>query len=388
MKLKQSAKMAVSAVFSNKMRSFLTMLGIIIGVLSVTLLISIVQGGTGSITDSMEDLGGDQIIVTVMDTHKKLTYSELSSLRGTGGIKNVSPYVSGPAVAKAGGNSDDVTVYGVTSAYQDVQGLDLEYGRNITEFDRENRLNVCIMGAGTAKELYGTINVVGSTVRISGYDYRIVGVLEEEDASLMGSNNSSIYIPLTNAQRMLKQTAITNFYISSEDETSITEAQDTIDAFLLKKFGTDDSYAIINMSNIMDMMNTVLNTLSIMLGGIAAISLLVGGIGIMNIMLVSVTERTKEIGIRKAIGAQRSDITVQFMIESVLISLIGGIIGMVISQIVLSVLNVIFTDYHFVISLPVGALALGFSIGVGLIFGIYPANKAAKLKPINALRFE
>lgn len=388
MKLKQSVKMAVSAVLSNKMRSFLTMLGIIIGVLSVTLLISIVQGGTDSITDSMEGLGGDQIIVAIMDRHKKLTYSELNELKGKGGIEDVSPYLSGNVVAKAGGNSDQVTLYGITSSYQDVQGLDLETGRNLTDLDLEERLNVCIMGAGTARELYGTTNVLDNRVRIAGHDYRIVGVLEEEDDALMGNKNSSVYIPLTNAQRILKQTAITDFYLSSADETSISEAQDTIDAYLLKKFGSEDSYTIINMSNIMEMMNTVMDTISIMLGGIAAISLLVGGIGIMNIMLVSVTERTKEIGIRKAIGAQKSDITIQFMIESVLISLIGGIIGMVISQIVLSVLNVIFTDYHFAISLPVGALALGFSIGVGLIFGIYPANKAAKLKPINALRFE
>ena len=220
-----------------------------------------------------------------------------------------------------------------------------------------------------------------------GYDYRIVGMLEEEDQARMNSTSKNVYIPLSNAQRLLKQTAITSFYLAAEED-SVQEAQNTIDAYLEKKYGSDEGYNIINMSNIMDMMNSVMSTLSLMLGGIAAISLLVGGIGIMNIMLVSVTERTKEIGIRKAIGAQRSDITIQFMIESVFISLIGGIIGMVISQAVLSVLNVLFPDYHFAISLSVAALALGFSIGVGLIFGIYPANKAAKLKPINALRFE
>ncbi|EET60615.1 efflux ABC transporter, permease protein [Marvinbryantia formatexigens DSM 14469] len=388
MKMKQSVKMAISAVCSNKMRSFLTMLGIIIGVLSVTLLISIVQGGTGSITDSMEELGGNQIIVTVTDSHKKLSYNELNTLKGTGGIKNVSPYLSGKTVAKAGGKSDDVTVCGITPAYQEVQGLDIASGRNIRELDQEEGLQVCIVGAGTAKELYGTTEVLGSSIRIDGYDYRIVGVLEEEDSSVMGSTNNSVYIPLVNAQRMLKQTAITNFYVTAEDETSLTQAQDTIDAYLLKKFGSEDSYSVLNMSNVIDMMNTVLDTLSVMLGGIAAISLLVGGIGIMNIMLVSVTERTKEIGIRKAIGAQRSDIIVQFLIESVFISLLGGIIGMLLSQGILSVLNLIFTDYYFAISLPVGMLALGFSIGVGVVFGIYPANKAAGLKPINALRFE
>lgn len=380
--------MAISAVFSNKLRSFLTMLGIIIGVMAVTLLVSLVQGATGKITDSMSGLGGDQIIVTITNRQKRLNYTELKALEGTGDVDKVSPYLNGNGTATAGNSSADVSIYGITAAYQDVQGLDLEYGRNISEFDREEALSVCIVGYDTAVDLYNTANAVGQTIRINGMNYRIIGVLEKEDSTMMNSTGSSVYLPLSNAQRLLRQAGITTFYVTAQDTDSLSEAQDTTDSFLKTKFGDEDSYTVLNMSSIMDIIDTVLGTLSLMLGGIAAISLLVGGIGIMNIMLVSVTERTKEIGIRKAIGAQRSDIIVQFLMESIIISLIGGLLGMALSQLVLSILNVIFTDYHFVISASVGALALGFSVGVGVIFGIYPANKAAGLKPINALRFE
>lgn len=388
MKIRQSIKMAWAAVLANKMRSFLTMLGIIIGVMAVTLLISIVQGGTGTITDQMDELGGNQLIISITDRHKKLSYQELKGLEGTGGIAKVSPSVTANVTAKAEGKSEKYTLEGITPAYKEVQRLKIETGRNFTEYDMEERLDVCIIGTSVAKELFGTKEVLGARVRVLGSDYRIVGILEEQDASMMGTVNDTIFLPLSTAQRAVKQTLITSFYLSAESEDRIKDAQNTIDNFLKNKYGNDDAYTIVNMSNIIDMIDTVMGTLSVMLGGIAAISLLVGGIGIMNIMLVSVTERTREIGIRKAIGAQRSDITVQFMIESVFLSLMGGVIGMAVSQAVLSILNVLFTDYHFAISPSVAALALGFSVAIGLIFGIYPANRAAKLKPINALRYE
>ena len=388
MKLRQSVKMAIDAVFSNKMRSFLTMLGIIIGVLSVTLLISIVQSGTGTITDAMSTLGGDQVTVSLSGNSRRLLYSELETLKANENVNTIAPYISGAGVAKAGNSSMDVAVLGVTREYGILNSLSPESGRFLSELDREYRLNVCVLGSDVASELFGTEGAVNRTVRLQGKDFRVIGVLEAEDEYAMNSSNERVYIPLSTAQRIFKQAGITNFILTADNKTALRKAQTAVADFLDQKFSDDGSYTIINMAEILDMMGTVMNTLSLMLGGIAGISLLVGGIGIMNIMLVSVTERTREIGIRKAIGAQRSDITIQFMIESIFISLMGGLIGMLLSVLILAVLNRFVTEVTFVISPSVAVLALTFSIAVGLIFGIYPANKAAKLKPINALRYE
>ena len=220
------------------------------------------------------------------------------------------------------------------------------------------------------------------------FDYGIIDSVRVEENESVYSGTVLFTLRDATYNRQYLQMGITNIILTSQSKETLRRAQSFTADFLKSKFSEKDSYTIINMSDIMDIMGTVMNTLSLMLGGIAGISLLVGGIGIMNIMLVSVTERTREIGIRKAIGAQRSDITIQFMIESIFISLMGGIIGMVLSIIILSVLNVFVTEVTFVISPSVALLALSFSIAVGLIFGIYPANKAAKLKPINALRYE
>ena len=220
------------------------------------------------------------------------------------------------------------------------------------------------------------------------FDYGIIDSVRVEENESVYSGTVLFTLRDATYNRQYLQMGITNIILTSQSKETLRRAQSFTADFLKSKFSEKDSYTIINMSDIMDIMGTVMNTLSLMLGGIAGISLLVGGIGIMNIMLVSVTERTREIGIRKAIGAQRSDITIQFMIESIFISLMGGIIGMVLSIIILSVLNVFVTEVTFVIFPSVALLALSFSIAVGLIFGIYPANKAAKLKPINALRYE
>ncbi|MCD7737236.1 MAG: ABC transporter permease [Lachnospiraceae bacterium] len=388
MKISQAGKMAVSAVLANKLRSFLTMLGIIIGVMAVTLLISLVQGATNTVTASLNDLGGDQLVVSVTGSSKHLTLSEVKAYADEEEIDVVSPVISGTGTAKAEGNSTSITISGITEAYEDVQGMDISDGRGISENDNDYRLKVCVIGYTVANDLFGTTNVVGETVRISGGDYRAVGVLEEAQETLMGSENSTVYVPITNAQRLLSQVAITSFYAVVNEACSTDTAENKLDSLLMDKFGDEDSYAIVNMADILETIDSVMATMELLLGAIAGISLLVGGIGIMNIMLVSVTERTKEIGIRKAIGAQKSDIVVQFMIESVVISLVGGVIGMLISQGILTTINTLYPDYGFTITAGVGGIALGFSALVGIVFGIYPANKAAKLKPIYALRHE
>lgn len=388
MKFSQAAKMAFSAVLANKLRSFLTMLGIIIGVMAVTLLISLVQGATNTVTESLDELGGDQLVVSITNRSRRMTLSEVEVLADRDGVGRVSPNISGSGTAKAAGRSTDVTINGITESYDDVQGLDLESGRIITDLDNEHRLNVCIVGHSVARDLFGNTDILDETIRLSGRDYRIVGVLEEAQETMFGSTNSAVFLPFTNAQRLLSNVSVNSFYVTTQEGATTQEAEDTLDLALMEKFGDDDSYSIVNLTDVMDAVNDVMAALELLLGAIAGISLLVGGIGIMNIMLVSVTERTREIGIRKAIGALKSDIVVQFMIESVIISVIGGLIGMIISQGVLTTLNRLYPDYHFGITGNVAAIALGFSAMVGILFGIYPANKAAKLKPINALRYE
>lgn len=387
MKLNQALKMALSSILTNKMRSFLTMLGIIVGVMAVTLLISIVQGATNSITDQLSSLGGGNLSCVVMKTSPRLTLEEIKALEEEACIGRVCTSIQGDVTVKAAGNQYDATLYGVTEHYMDMNAIEIESGRGILEIDNEYRLNTCVVGTVVAKKLFGNTDVLGEVVRIAGIDYKIVGILKETGANSMNSTDTQVYIPFINAQRLMGQSGVSGFSVSAAGDEMLEEAEEYMNDFLKDKFG-EEGYIVMNMGMIIDMVEQIYNTLSYMLGGIAGISLLVGGIGIMNIMLVSVTERTREIGIRKAIGAQKADITIQFLIESVVLSLMGGLIGMAVSGGILSVVNMFVKNYHFAITVPVALVAVLFSVGVGIIFGIYPANKAAKLKPIDALRFE
>jgi len=277
-------------------------------------------------------------------------------------------------------------VTGVLPAYASIINQDVESGRYIIDADVNNRSAVCVIGVELAKELYGNTNVVGNTLHIDGRKFRIVGVLESKGTSMSGSSDNSVVLPFTLAQRMLNSTTISSIYMSALDSASVNKAQEVVERFLYKKYQNESSYSVMNQTAMLETANEMSGTLSLMLGGIAGISLLVGGIGIMNIMLVSVTERTREIGIRKAIGAKRRDILLQFLIESVVISGLGGVLGLGLGFAVMSVLENVL-GMTLAVTPDIIYLAIGFSMGVGVLFGLYPANKASKLRPIEALHY-
>ena len=405
MHLKQTITMAFKAISGNKIRSFLTMLGVIIGVMSVIVLIAIGQGTTASVTESIASMGTNLLTVTIqtrrvggmgsknpwaMTSSSKgtviLTMDDVLSLEGDASIECVSPVVTGSLTVKAGSTNTTASVTGVLPAYAQIINQGVQEGRYIIDADVDNRSAVCVIGADLAEELYGTTSVVGNTLHIDGRAFRIVGVLESRGTSMGGSSDESVVLPFTLAQRMLDSTTISSIYVSAIDSASVDDAQTVVESFLYKKYQNESSYSVMNQTQMLETANETASTLSLMLGGIAGISLLVGGIGIMNIMLVSVTERTHEIGIRKAIGARRRDILLQFLIESVVISGLGGLIGLISGYALMHVLE---NALGMTLSMSTGVtyLAIGFSMTIGVVFGLYPANKASKLRPIEALHY-
>ena len=376
-----SLRLAVRSTLANKMRSFLTMLGIIIGVMSVIILVSIAQSTTSSITSAISSMGSDLLTVSVTDEDITLDVDDFMGLEEYDAIESVAPYLTVSSTARTGSNYTSVSAIGITSAYLDIVGSDMEAGREIAASDLEWRTYTAILGSEVAGELFESYDVIGETITMSGHTFTIVGLLAETGSD----TDSEVLIPLTTAQRIADSTAITTAYVKASSTSTVDIAQAQTEYHMLDLTRDEDSYTVYNMSELLETLDDVMSTLSLMLGGIAAISLLVGGIGIMNIMLVSVAERTREIGIRKAIGARRSHIMMQFLIEACVLSILGGLIGLGLSALGLRIFAMI-ADMTIAIEWRAAIVALLFCVVIGVAFGSYPAAKASKMTPIEALQ--
>ena len=393
----QSFIMALRSISANKLRAILTMLGIIIGVMALVVLVSLVNGATTSVTDKVSDLGSSMVTATIVDDKgKPIRLSDLDTwMNEEDGMGLLAPYKTSTVVGKYGSNYDSVTIYGTTAAYYDVQAMQLALGRWLKAPDISNSSYVCVISYETAEDLVGFQDCVGHTLTLGGAEFTIVGVLEKDEdslTSLLTSGSMMAYIPFPTLVRLAatQTNNVTSFYISAPEGGSVETAEETMDRILMERFNEDeDAFNLSTSAFLEDALNDITSVLSILLGGIAAISLVVGGIGIMNIMMVTVTERTREIGIRKAIGASRGNILIQFLLEAVVLCMMGCGLGIFLSWSILQVVSTVVASTGIVFTLDGGVvlLAVVFCFFIGVIFGLYPANKAAKMKPIDALHY-
>ena len=394
--IKQSVVMSIQNIIANKMRTFLTMLGIIIGVGAVIALITSVSAVTDYIMEQFSSLGAGTITISAPGTALKygLSENDLSEIEEMDNVKDVAPSVTVTAkVVRNDYVSDDVTITGKNEAYFQKNDEMVTYGRSFTPQDMDGTVTVCLIDDELAKTFFLGEDPLGKTIRVGGITYTVVGLCNPDDTMtdmMVGVTDSdgTIYIPYKNAMNMNGTNRVNSLEVYVEDTDKTDELVDRLEAYLDNAFNdADNAYSIINMDSLVEMMDDMSNMMTKLLAGIASISLLVGGIGIMNMMLVSVTERTKEIGLRKALGAEPGIIQLQFLIESIILSLLGGIIGILFGELLSYIaLNAIDTEFR----VNMSAIALGFffSLGVGIIFGWAPARKASKLNPIDALRSE
>ena len=392
--LYQSLRMAMKSIAANKMRAFLTMLGIIIGVFSLVVLVSLVNGATSTVTDTISSLGIDMLTVSISDDKGyPLSLEDLAAWADEDGIGYITAAGESSMTAKYGATSASITVTGTTPSYYQIQGMNLLLGRFLKTADVTSHTNVCVINEYAATELIGYTDCLGTEISLNGTKYTIVGVVQDDDDSLtsmFGSGSMVAYIPYTSLMRLSTAVSsdVTSFYVSGE--STMEEAEVAITELLMERFQEDEDAFSVSSTDIMeDAMSSVTSILTILLGGIAAISLIVGGIGIMNIMLVTVTERTREIGIRKAIGATRGEILRQFLIEAIVLCMMGCVIGIALSWVTLQVVSTVVSSLSMTFQLEpnVVTISVVFCFFIGLVFGLYPANKAAKMQPIDALHF-
>jgi len=408
MNLLSSLLEALESLTSNKVRTGLTMLGIVIGVGAVIAMLAIGNGTEQAIVGEIEGIGTN--LLFVMTNYEDVTNPEPLTIRDAEAIADpifapsvaaAAPVIQGQVELTNAGNVSNAGFVGVTVEYADVQTIELSEGEFFSSSQISGLASAAILGTNVAEDMFGrSEGLVGETVRVSGQPFRVVGILKKEGGSGFGSSpDDQILIPLTTAQIRLMPRSVKNqvdmIYVSAIDADSVKIAEEEVSIILRDrhniKLGEND-FNILSQEVFLDMASTVTGVFTVFLGGVAGISLLVGGIGIMNIMLVSVTERTKEIGLRKAVGAKKKDILTQFLIESSLLSVIGGIIGIILGWLLSLGIGRVAAASDFLlnpaITLNSVLLATLFSAAVGLFFGIYPANRASQLEPIEALRSE
>ena len=391
-----SLKMALRSISSNKLRAMLTMLGIIIGVMALVVLVSLVSGATTSVTDAVNALGNSMLTVTIEDDKGyPVTLDTLEEWMDKEELGLLAPQISDTLTASGREGSGSMTVYGTTPAYYEIHGLQLAMGRWLKRADIENHSYVCVINETAAEELIGYVDCVGEAITINAVKYTIAGVLSDDEESLTAAFSSGsmvAYLPYSSLVR-LSATALpeaTTFYVSAPEGSTVEAAETAMSEILMDRFDDDeDAFEVSTQDVLEDTMSSITSVLTILLGGIAAISLVVGGIGIMNIMLVTVTERTREIGIRKAIGASRGTILLQFLMEAVVLCMMGCGLGIFLSWSILQIVNTVVVSLDMTFRLNGGGvlIAVGFCFVIGVVFGLYPAYKAAKMKPIDALHY-
>jgi putative ABC transport system permease protein len=406
MDLNELISEAFNTLRVNKLRTFLAVLGIVIGIGSVIALISLGQGSQAAVSNQIESLGANLLTVTPGSARggfvqggagsaTTLTLEDAEAIISSPtvtDVANVSPEYSRRAQVTASGKNTNTSIVGATTVYSTIHKINISEGVFITDSDNVRQAKVAVLGPTTVTNLFGTENPIGQSIRIQGQAFKVVGVTVSKGGAGFGNADDIVYIPLSTAQKVIfGSSSLTSIAVEAKNSDVMTSAQDQIGYVLLDKHKivspSNADFSIISQNDILSTMSTITGTFTALLSGIAAISLVVGGIGIMNIMLVTVTERTREIGLRKALGAKKKDIISQFLIESIILTFAGGVIGMLVGVLISFIISKLL-GIPFAVTVGSVALAIGVSATIGIIFGWYPARKAANLQPIEALRYE
>ncbi len=386
MKFYSILKTAINSIVHNKLRSLLTILGLVIGIASVIILVGIGNGASTNVEEQVKSLGSDILTASVTSEDRSFSYEQMEDIEELENVESVAPYKSINAqVTRNTSSVSQSSIMAVTDSYLTVSNTKLNEGRNISVIDIENQSKVCILGSKIVSSLFSLTDPIGETIKINGDNYTVIGVLQEQGTSMGNNIDNLVLIPFSSAKHLGEDTSINELYIKVENEDNINFTINEIENYIRQSLEiSSDYYSVSSQDSVLDTMGNVNNTLSLLLAGIASISLIVGGIGVMNVMLVSVTERTQEIGIRKSFGARKTDILLQFLVEALVLSVLGGIIGVVIGLLIGNFAE----NFDFTFSPNIGITIIAFlsSAIIGIIFGIFPAYRASKLNSIDALR--